>query len=107
MKLDKGVELATVEPAGLHIGQRDALKRIVPGQLEIADAVARSAQGNDLATTVIEGALDRDDPLRDLEERSHGIAFAKHDFSLVPPLLAAKGEQLREADVVERLAQVQ
>ena len=106
MKLDKRIELATVECAGLHIGQCFALKRIVAADLQITDAVARSTQGNDLTSTIIERARDRDNTLRDLEERSHRISFAKQDLPLAPLPLASKGEQLRKADVIQGPAQV-
>ena len=104
MKLDKRIELATVERAGLDIGKRFPLKRVVTGDLEIPDAVARRTQGNDLTTTVVECARNRDDPLRDLEERSHGISFAKYNLPLAPLPLASEGEQLRETNVIQRLA---
>ena len=104
MKLDKRIELATVECASLHIGQCFALKRIVATDLQITDTVARSTQGNDLTSTIIERAGDRDNTLRDLEERSHGISFAKYNLPLAPLPLASEGEQLRETNVIQRLA---
>ena len=45
-------------------------------------------------------------PLRDLEERSHGIAFAKQDLPLAPLPLSSEGEQLRKAEVIQWPAQV-
>ena len=106
MKLDKRIELATVERAGLDIGERFPLKRIVAGDLQVPDAVARSTYGDNLAATVVERARDCDDPLRDLEERSHGISFAKYDLPLAPLPLTSEGEQLRETNVIQRLAQI-
>jgi len=93
MKLDKRIELATVERAGLNIGQCFALKCVLAADLQITDTVARSTRGNDLTTTVIESARDRDNPPpRDLEERSHGFAFAKQDLPLAPLPLSSEGE---------------
>ena len=45
-KLDKRIELATVEREGLDIGERFPLKRIVAGDLQVPDAVARRTQGS-------------------------------------------------------------
>ena len=106
MKLDKRIELATVERASLHVGEGFPLKRIVAANLQVTETVARSTQSNDLTAAVIERTRNRDNPLRDLEERSHRISFAKQDLPLVPLSLATEGKQLREADVIQGPAQV-
>ncbi len=64
MKLYERVKLATVECAGLDIRERFSLERILAADLQIADAVARSAKGDNLPSSVIEGTRDRDDALR-------------------------------------------
>ena len=42
----EGIEAASIERAGLDIGERFPLKRIVAGDLQVPDAVARSTQGS-------------------------------------------------------------
>ena len=103
----EGIEAAAVEGAGLDIGQRLAFEGVAAVDVEVADAVARGADGDDLAAAVIERARHRDDARPDLEKRPHGVAGAKEHLALLPAADAAEAEHHLETGVVERLAQVE
>ena len=50
----EGIEATAVEGAGLDIGQRLAFEGVPAVVVEVADAVAGGANGDDLAASVIE-----------------------------------------------------
>ena len=103
----EGIEAAAVEGAGLDIGQRLAFEGVPAVDVEVADTVARGADGDDLAAAVIQGARHCDDARPDLEKRPHGVAGAKEHLTLLPAADAAEAEHHLKTRVVERLAQVE
>ena len=103
----EGVEAAAVEGAGLDVGQRFAFEGVVAIDFQVADAVARDADGDDLAAPVIERARYRDDARPDLEKRANWLAGAKEHLALLPAADAAEAEHHLKTGVVERLAQVE
>jgi hypothetical protein len=57
----KGIEAAAVEGAGLDSGQRLAFEGVAAVEVDVADTVARGANGDDLPAAVVERARDRND----------------------------------------------
>ena len=103
----EGIEATAVEGAGLDIGERLAFEGVLAVIVEISDAVARCANSDDLAASVIEGVRDRHDARPDLEERAHGVAGAKERLVLLPAANATEAEHRLQTGVVEWLAQVE
>ena len=52
----EGIEGASIEHARLDIGERVAFERVPAVIVEIANAISRCANGNDLTASVVEGA---------------------------------------------------
>ena len=103
----EGIEATSIERAGLDIGERLAFEGVPAVIVEIADAVARCANSDDLAASVIEGVRHCHDARPDLEERAHGGTGAKNGLVLFPVANATEGKHRPQTGVVERLAQVE
>ena len=103
----EGIEAAAVEGAGLDVGQRLAFEGVTAVDVEIADAVARGADGDDLAAAVVERARHRDDARPDLEECAIGLAGAKEHLVPLPAANAAEAEHHLQTRVVEWLTEVE
>jgi hypothetical protein len=102
----EGIEAASIKRAGLNIGERLAIERVLAVIVEIAHAIARCANSDDLPASVIEGARDCHDARPDLEERAHGGVGAKDGLVLLPATDTTESKHHLQTGTVERLAQV-
>ena len=103
----EGIEATSIKGAGLDVGERLAFERVLAVVVEVSHAVAGSANSDDLAASVVEGARDRHDARPDLEERAHGGTGAKDSLALLPVANATEGKHHLQTGIVERLAQVE
>ena len=103
----EGVEATTVEGAGLDIGQRLTVERILAVIVEKSNAISRCANSDDLAASVIDGLRHRHDARPDLEECPHGGTGLKDGLVLLPVTNATEGKHDLQSGLVERLAEVE